>query len=274
MDEEKLYHYTTSAGLIGILKSKKIWASEIRFLNDMQEFSRALELLQELNRSILAESGRSPSPSTQLSRLLNLPKHLITGLFVTSFSEEGNSLGQWRGYCPKGGFSVGFNADYIRRTFEPKKCIYDIDEQKTFLSTQFVSALQEIHELMAGKSVNALSEKEISHMIWEYESKFESIVDLMKQYAPIIKHHKFSEEKEWRIVKAVDIKDESVEFRAGQYQPIPYISLDIDIQEIEQIVIGPTPEPEIALNSIVCLLQHYEMRCDKIVIDVVPFRSW
>src|ERR1700745_2358870 len=38
-----LYHYTTQAGLLGILTSKSIWASEIRFLNDATEFRTAFD---------------------------------------------------------------------------------------------------------------------------------------------------------------------------------------------------------------------------------------
>jgi hypothetical protein len=38
-----LYHYTSVDGLLGILRSKRIWATDIRFLNDRSEFFHAME---------------------------------------------------------------------------------------------------------------------------------------------------------------------------------------------------------------------------------------
>jgi hypothetical protein len=40
-----LYHYTSAAGLLGILKTRSIWATNIRFMNDTREFALALDLI-------------------------------------------------------------------------------------------------------------------------------------------------------------------------------------------------------------------------------------
>ena len=34
-----LYHYTTSEGLVGIVSTHSLWATEAAFLNDFSEFS-------------------------------------------------------------------------------------------------------------------------------------------------------------------------------------------------------------------------------------------
>jgi hypothetical protein len=34
---ETLFHYTTPAGLLGILRDLSLWGSDLRFLNDAQE---------------------------------------------------------------------------------------------------------------------------------------------------------------------------------------------------------------------------------------------
>jgi hypothetical protein len=41
-------HYTTLAGLLGIVKTESIWATNIKFLNDEQEFLHALGLIKEI----------------------------------------------------------------------------------------------------------------------------------------------------------------------------------------------------------------------------------
>ena len=38
----QLHHYTTAEGLRGILKSKSLWASDLRFLNDRSELITAI----------------------------------------------------------------------------------------------------------------------------------------------------------------------------------------------------------------------------------------
>jgi len=42
---ETLFHYTTAAGLLGILKNGNIWASDLRFLNDAQESVYARDMI-------------------------------------------------------------------------------------------------------------------------------------------------------------------------------------------------------------------------------------
>lgn len=43
-DNEILYHYTDQNGLCGIIVSKKVWATNIYYLNDSEEFKAAADL--------------------------------------------------------------------------------------------------------------------------------------------------------------------------------------------------------------------------------------
>ncbi len=49
---EHLYHYTSIHGLHGILTSRFLWASEIHFLNDTQEFKYSFRILEKLFKDI------------------------------------------------------------------------------------------------------------------------------------------------------------------------------------------------------------------------------
>jgi hypothetical protein len=44
----RLWHYTDFGGFQGIFTSKKIWATDYRFLNDREEFRHAKQIAQEL----------------------------------------------------------------------------------------------------------------------------------------------------------------------------------------------------------------------------------
>lgn len=43
-----LYHSTTAAGLLGILNSQRVWATNARFLNDPSEIRYALGIVSEI----------------------------------------------------------------------------------------------------------------------------------------------------------------------------------------------------------------------------------
>ena len=47
-----LFHYTTATGLLGILGSSTLWASDVRFLNDSQEAIYAQDLVANAVRGI------------------------------------------------------------------------------------------------------------------------------------------------------------------------------------------------------------------------------
>ncbi len=43
-----LYHYTTQKGLLGIIQSKTIWATDILYLNDTMELKYAVDLTLDM----------------------------------------------------------------------------------------------------------------------------------------------------------------------------------------------------------------------------------
>ena len=43
-----LYHYTTQVGLMGIVESKEIWATQIEYLNDGMELIYAFDLAMQV----------------------------------------------------------------------------------------------------------------------------------------------------------------------------------------------------------------------------------
>src|SRR5882724_8885709 len=53
-----LYHYTNAQGLLGMLESKRIWATNSRFMNDPTEIGYAIRLVREVMESVLKEDAR------------------------------------------------------------------------------------------------------------------------------------------------------------------------------------------------------------------------
>ena len=108
-----LYHYTSLSGLQGIVASRSIWETEIRYLSDAKELVQTLDILLGLIRNKYESSdAKKREFFGQLEKWLQ--ERLVRGhlVFVASFSEEGNLLSQWRGYSPIGkGVSLGFGPE-------------------------------------------------------------------------------------------------------------------------------------------------------------------
>ncbi|MEJ2699230.1 MAG: hypothetical protein P8Z70_06185, partial [Desulfuromonadales bacterium] len=111
---ETLYHYTTLKGLLGIVESRTLWASDIRYMNDSAEMKHAADLIKKDIARRIAEGHPNPKLLNQFQYWIG--HRIVHGhmLFSASFRSNGNLLSQWRGYSTHGkGVSVGFDPDQV-----------------------------------------------------------------------------------------------------------------------------------------------------------------
>jgi hypothetical protein len=108
---EVLYHYTTPEAFRNMVASGVVWATHAKYLNDTTEFRFAFDVVaEELSIQISEQSG---SVKTICQQLHARRDSLVddTGLYVSSFSAEGDLLNQWRSYCSMGrGYALGVRA--------------------------------------------------------------------------------------------------------------------------------------------------------------------
>jgi hypothetical protein len=151
----KLWHYSSVQGFQGIVASKAIFATDVRFLNDRTEFIHAREIAAQ----VIAETGEYGAnhfPAREYSRKAvdlafdsgNLSPDRLQ-VFVASFSEAEDQLSQWRGYSQgSSGVSLSFNLTTLRPpahidtlvTFAP--CIYKPEEKKAILRGALASFVE------------------------------------------------------------------------------------------------------------------------------------
>jgi hypothetical protein len=117
-----LYHYTSLHGLQGIVESRSMWATEIRYLSDAKELVQTLEIFLS---AIRIRYQTSDATKRELFQQLEtwLRDRLVSGhlVFFSSFTEEGNLLSQWRGYSPLGeGVSLGFDPQHLRKLLKSR----------------------------------------------------------------------------------------------------------------------------------------------------------
>jgi len=118
--ETVLWHYTTGPGLLGIVESGQIFATQVACLNDSSETTYATELF----KSAISKASETLAPDDSGHVLL---KHIQsefrdeTGqassssskFFVACFTTQKDDLSQWRAYSDIGGengYAIGFKA--------------------------------------------------------------------------------------------------------------------------------------------------------------------
>lgn len=57
--EEILYHYTSIEGFMSILQNRDFWISNIRFMNDAQEFNNGCEICKQILQDRIAGFGQN-----------------------------------------------------------------------------------------------------------------------------------------------------------------------------------------------------------------------
>ena len=264
-----LYHYTTPEGLLGIVKQREIWATHTQYLNDVREFSHAVEMArEELHRMMgLPDSG-------ELQPMLCSMKDSLEGIesvnvCVASFSEEGDSLSQWRAYCGEAtGFSVGFSGQFLKSIIGEMwlvPCQYTDDAQKQLIQTLLNDVLIE--------NQNRRREDE------DDLPPGGNFLAYLMRYAPILKHRSFMDEKEWRIIsRPLACSSKRFEYRIGRSMLIPYYRVPLTAKSkpfnIEEVIIGPTPYPEQSTESVKSLLSKFRLEETQVLTSRVPYRSW
>jgi hypothetical protein len=255
-----LYHYTTLSGLLGIVRSRALWASDIRYMNDSAELRHAADLIKlEVAERI---DGGSANVNL-LSQFVDWVAHRITQghmLFAASFRSHGNLLSQWRSYSEIGkGVSLGFCSDFILRSAERQqfmigRCIYEPSRQR-MLIRQVVDAVESVGSGLLG-ATRSTAERSVL-----YNQAFAAMETNLLRIAAILKHPSFREEKEWRVVSPVitNPAEAPILFREGHAMLVPYIEFAIGINDtplaMDHLYLGPTANINISMNSLRMFLE-------------------
>ncbi|SFF79311.1 DUF2971 domain-containing protein [Neptunomonas qingdaonensis] len=251
---ETIYHYTSFSGLLGIVGSGSLWASDIRYMNDSAELNHMVTLIrEEVNERIVLGH---PNPKL-LNQFLDWIAGRVTNghmLFAGSFRANGNLLSQWRGYSELGkGVSIGFDPKQIiscarQQSFMVGKCIYDRKQQRQLIH-QIVDFVEDLAAEFCG--MHGCRDDIV------FAEVFEQVESDLLRIAAILKHPSFQEEEEWRIVSPVvtDFKDPSVHYREGTSMLVPFFEFSLvapkaDKLQIQHIFLGPTPNISLSMNSL------------------------
>lgn len=277
-----LYHYTSLVGLMGIIKSRALWVSDTRYLNDSAE----MKYLADLLRSEAQKRREQNKNDNLLAQFIDWISHRIPDghmLFVASLTAQGNLLSQWNRYCPNGkGISIGFAHDLILKcakghSYRVGKCIYDIAHQ-----LELCEAILDKIEALARKRGENGGVSSQRHPLNSFHDIFEEVEDDLLNIAALVKHPSFKEEEEWRLVSPVvkNYVETAIAYREGMSMLIPYMEFPLvlestDSAKIQRIYLGPTPNHNLSMNSLTRYLSRGRVSPKEGAYACgIPYRYW
>jgi hypothetical protein len=270
-----LHHYTDRAGLVGIVESRTLWATDIRFLNDETEALYARELFGSLVKRLRSELGTNWAGNVVCDAVEALATSGdFPDTFVVSMCGDGDNLGQWRGYGAQGGgYAIGLGRDRLRAIAGAQdhsliRLIYDVGEQEA----QLEQALRESIPILADWGANPASAPPAAQQLILLGIGF-TIAMLS------IKNPYFRDEREWRLARLVvpGIFEDRAKVRIHHGVETRYeeIALDEDVfgdSPIVEIVIGPTARSDEAVAGVRDLLDRNHLEDVTVRTSVGPLR--
>jgi hypothetical protein len=109
-----MYHYTSKEAMQNILATRRMWATDLRAMNDPRELRRGREMLNQRIKAVVRKSQnrlREAFLRTVQKLFLTLMADASTS-FSISFSHRPDLPHQWRDYAADGhGFALGWSID-------------------------------------------------------------------------------------------------------------------------------------------------------------------
>ena len=292
-----VYHYTSTEAMMNIVKTEAVWCTAISYLNDATEreyvlraVRRRLPILQSQDNSIPAALSVDQIPFEDINDLTPLASEQ----FVTSFSENRDSLMHWRSYCPQqSGVALGFRTVCLagaRLDEKPEPGM--VVPASGFGQVGYLNASDDgqVDKLIRRALLSARFQ--LSNLSPPRNSE-DRLPEFFRWAVEAIacssKHSSFQSEGEYRLLLGnIRYRENNLRFRAVRSTLVPYVAMRIPsrsqitgIQELKgnawdgiaSVVIGPTANMDLTERSI---SSFFRMRGIKVEIlrSQIPYRDW
>lgn len=239
---QPVYHYTSSSGLLGLVESGCLWASEATSLNDLAEVRHGWDVVKAwLARQPVSEAVEL---LTQMAADPLDQKHEV---FVLSGSTAPDDANQWRLYAQNGnGYAVELDPSVelaaISDAPEAKQTVKTDSGDRTinlgwflgesatvspwyhvlYSESQAATALEELLTATArelprlGTATDEVEYAELRDVLYG------QALEALGAIAHLLKGPGFSGEREVRVVATFLLADQHIRYRSGQHGIVSY----------------------------------------------------
>lgn len=234
-----IYHYTSAAGLKGIVSDAAIRATDVRFLNDTTEFELGrstclAELTARADEGLFGKLCKRVADSFEVSHFQ---------FYAASFSAEDDLVPQWRGYGAHGaGYALGLRThdlSLLNEHFLIMPVLYKHEEQRAVIH-DVIHALEVLWEReIESRRVAKSRVAEVIHL---------TMLSVLTILSLSLKSELFAYEQEWRLVHVDSdvVADYEPDFREARGMLVPYVAFPLQNPDlrvpsvpIASVTIGP-----------------------------------
>ncbi len=250
-----LFHYTTEAGLRGILKDRYVRATSHRSTEDEREIVAADGLIRDVVRDLQAcRSGLQARTCSSLLRRgydgddLKFSKAIT--VYIACFSPSGHMASQWRKFAGKGtGFCLGFrdsnlveppaDADVLVASFP---VVYDRRVQVRQVARTFEKVLDAQAQFVAKHSCLGLhAQRELADDAERIAVR--AMFRMAAMFAMQTKTEDFASEKEWRLLAVINPASEGRVRAEDERGSKPWLPIDLrhprQLPLMDCVLVGP-----------------------------------
>lgn len=283
-----IYHYTSPIGFKEIVQSRRIWATDINYLNDSSE----LRYFYQLLGSLVKEHHESLDPAYcdfiqnqcyQIEKKYDLSNRLLfaskTDFYVTSFSLDQDNLNMWKCYTktPNSiGYNIGFGKADLINMIDSKAV--DSESIEGFSAYGKVIYSEKQQREMLYEAIISLNSIYVSQSSDFERYQIESIsMDAFHNMGIFFKHSTFSDENEFRFVIINHVSNEGQENRRVKFREkdgifIPYVEVKFPADAVKMIGISPTQRQDRAEYSVARMIESmYNLRYKDIFCSKLPY---
>lgn len=244
---ELIFHYCDPNAFFGIVRTRKLWFSDVFSMNDNMEMHWGYEIFERAASELLKVASKEFFDEVD-KRIIFTSENALP--LVASFSLDGDVLSQWRAYAADGrGFALGFAAEEMTNLpVMPLRVLYDEQRQIEEMKVVLMSFLE------AEKKKN-----------FSYDREFSKKCYLFAMSSCALKNPAFVEEKEIRLAHMVhfvrdasgisirsaggtawgrDSKPAEIAFRMKVEIPVPHVEIDFSnggkVNPLRKVILGPT----------------------------------
>ncbi|MDR6664276.1 DUF2971 domain-containing protein [Rhizobium sp. 1399] len=247
---DSLFHYTSAAGLLGILGQHKLWFSDAAFMNDGSEALHGLRVMSHVIDEFMKDQPdefkeAADRLKTEVSDAMRKFQPLIFCM-----SARDNLLNQWRDYgkdvVP---YCIEFQAPALQQwsdfTFPVflTKIVYDVEFQQS-LTLQLVEAIFKRALEIKGERQH-FEEEEAAQLIRGAALEIVALITRFKNPA-------FEAEEEWRLVtfRSEIVPQVTRKFRTSSLGVVPYYEWEKvrnpKMLPVKGVTVGPSPYAQVS----------------------------
>jgi hypothetical protein len=271
---QKLCHYTSLEGALGIISSGDLWLTDSRYSNDDEELNYGHRLVDAVLDDLDNNAKTDPQRQQWLGRLRQqIQAAHGDHVYICCFCEKDNLLSQWRGYAENGGgisiefdpngFTAVAGAECAHGLMRLWKVFYDRAQQEKIVRDA------------------------IEYPYWPAttdDDRIRFVVDALKFFMPTFKNGDFREEQERRLIFTPNLTAvPKPKFRTRRGLLVPYFSLR-ELSDplgvgtaftlpLKNLLIGPSPHRALNVESSKLMLDQFGYSNVQVQSSATPYRG-